>query len=184
VQDPGVNARRASRDIGLRLLGIALILGLVRIPLPQLDYHNVRHHHSAGEVCPHHDHLLRWHPSASLNEDVAIVHWHWVLPNVQRSGADPEDANPGGRPSSGSAVHAHVDDGLPPDWGSELVSRPSALGRSPLPAASAVSTVMMAPHGAMLPAVSHSPPFGTPCADNVRTGLHAGMTVPCQRWNC
>ena len=47
-----------------RTLGIALlILGLIH-RRPQADFHNIRHHDGPGEVCEHHDHLLRWHPDA------------------------------------------------------------------------------------------------------------------------
>ena len=126
---PDVNLRRPIPGAGLRLLEILLVLGLVRVPFPQADYHNVRHHHAAGEVCPHHDHLLRWHPAASQNEDVALLHWHWFLPNSQDSGRDPDDENPPEKPASGTAIHAHLYDGMEPDWGGDLVIRPSARGR-------------------------------------------------------
>jgi len=63
-------------------LGIALMIpGLLRVPLPQADFHIIRHHHGAGETCPQHDHLLRWHPQADEAEDVAVFHWHWFLPH-------------------------------------------------------------------------------------------------------
>jgi hypothetical protein len=84
--------------------GIALlILSLVHTPLPQADYHNIRHHDGAGEVCEHHDHLLRWHPTASAAQDVAVLHWHWFLPTVPEQGQAPK--------GSGPALHAHT-----PDW--------------------------------------------------------------------
>ena len=42
-------------------LGITLlILSLVHAPWPQADFHNVRHHDEPGQVCEHHDHLLRY----------------------------------------------------------------------------------------------------------------------------
>jgi len=83
---------------GISRLGISLlILGLVHVPLPQPDFHNVRHHDAPGEVCEHHDHLLRWHPEASGAQDVAIFHWHWFLSSTELSG-----------PGEGAAVHAHV----------------------------------------------------------------------------
>ena len=87
----------SGRTVGITLL----ILGLVHAPLPEPDFHNIRHHDGAGEVCEHHDHLLRWHPGAGVASDVAVLHWHWFLP-----GSDP---SPDG--SSGPAVHAHA-----PDW--------------------------------------------------------------------
>jgi hypothetical protein len=85
-----------------------LILGLVHAPLPQPDYHNVRHHDGAGEVCEHHDHLLRWHPNAGRAADVAMLHWHWFLPTT-----NPWDLPPEG---NGPAVHAHVVDWQAATW--------------------------------------------------------------------
>jgi hypothetical protein len=85
-----------------------LIFGLVHTPLPQPDYHNIRHHDGAGEVCEHHDHLLRWHPRAGQADDVAILHWHWFLPAT-----DPFDLAPEG---NGPAVHAHVVDWQAATW--------------------------------------------------------------------
>jgi hypothetical protein len=85
-------------QLGMGWPGIGLLIfGLLHVPLPQPDYHNVRHHDSPGEVCEHHDHLLRWHPDAGLASDVAILHWHWFLP--ESGTADPRD---------GAAIHAHV----------------------------------------------------------------------------
>lgn len=81
---------------------ILLILGLVHLPLPQPDFHNIRHHDGQGEVCEFHDHLLRWHPGAGVASDVAVLHWHWFLP-----GAEPSPEGLG----NGLAVHAHS-----PDW--------------------------------------------------------------------
>lgn len=105
------------------MLGIGvLILSTIRIPLPQADYHNVRHHDAPGEVCPYHDHLLRWHPSADLAADVAILHWHWFLPM----------AEPGSQDDSrhqGPAVHAHIDDWPAPDWTGSPMVRPDTRGR-------------------------------------------------------
>jgi hypothetical protein len=90
-------------------MGIALlILGLVHTPLPQPDFHNIRHHDGAGEVCEHHDHLLRWHPGAGRADDVAVLHWHWFLPT-----ADPFDLTPEG---TGPAIHAHVADWQATTW--------------------------------------------------------------------
>ena len=86
---------------GARVLGIGLLIfGMLHVPLPQPDYHNVRHHDAPGEVCEHHDHLLRWHPDAGLARDVAILHWHWVSPE-----SGPSDLSGPGR---GAAIHAHV----------------------------------------------------------------------------
>ena len=72
-----------------------LILSAIHIPLPQADYHNIRHHDAPGEICPFHDHLLRWHPAATSDADVALFHWHWFVPLVQ--------------PGAGCAPVLHVD---------------------------------------------------------------------------
>ena len=88
-----------SGQLGTTRLGIGLlILGLLHVPLPEPDYHNVRHHDAPGEVCEHHDHLLRWHPDATGAQDVAIFHWHWFLPT----------GGPSVLPGDGPALHAHV----------------------------------------------------------------------------
>ena len=85
-------------QLGMGWPGIGLLIfGLLHVPLPQPDYHNVRHHDAPGEVCEHHDHLLLWHPDAGLASDVAMLHWHWFLPESGQ--ADPRD---------GAAIHAHV----------------------------------------------------------------------------
>jgi hypothetical protein len=76
--------RRASPKRVRRSGVIALILLLLRAPLPQPDYHSLAHHdHCSGEVCARHDHLLRWHGSpsdrvAQPGEETAVLHWHWV----------------------------------------------------------------------------------------------------------
>jgi hypothetical protein len=85
-----------SRTVGI----ILLILSVVHAPWPQADFHNVRHHDQAGQVCEFHDHLLRWHPDAGQADDVAFLHWHWVLPS-----SDPIDKSHNG---DGPALHAHV----------------------------------------------------------------------------
>ena len=92
----GRSGHRGARGLGIGLL----IFGLLHVPLPQPDYHNVRHHDSPGEVCEHHDHLLRWHPDAGRARDVAILHWHWFLP-------DDGTGHLSG-PGDGVAIHAHV----------------------------------------------------------------------------
>jgi hypothetical protein len=85
---------------------LMLIPGLLHVPIPQADFHVIRHHHGYGEVCPHHDHLLRWHPQAGESEDVAVLHWHWLLP--QSLDVLLGEPNP--------ALHAHVNDILQPEW--------------------------------------------------------------------
>jgi hypothetical protein len=102
------------RSVGISLL----IASLIHIPLPQPDFHNIRHHDAPGEVCVYHDHLLRWHPSAGRNADTSILHWHWVLPALDGFGEDGQSSDDGQPPrhGSGPAFHAHVGDGLEPDW--------------------------------------------------------------------
>src|SRR3954454_10253369 len=105
----GVRGRIRQREAsGLGI--IFLIFSLVHPPLPQPDFHNIRHHHAPGEICDHHDHLLRWHPGAGQADDVAILHWHWFLPT-----SGPTDAPPAGdedRPP----LHAHVSDWFASSW--------------------------------------------------------------------
>ena len=115
-----MSSSRSAFQCRVRCLAIGLlVLGLGHTPLPQADFHNIRHHDDLGESCRYHDHLLRWHPRAGLAEDVAVLHWHWVLPG--RSDAVPE----GGRP----VVLAQVPDwsGLTPDALAQLV--PDTCGR-------------------------------------------------------
>ncbi len=103
---------------------ILLILSLVHLPLPQPDFHNIRHHDGRGEVCEHHDHLLRWHPGATGADDVAMLHWHWFLPGPEGS----ESTSPG---SSGLAIHAHVPAWLASTWdhGPRLIAPDSTSSR-------------------------------------------------------
>ncbi len=97
---------RSTHRQGIRSLGIALlILGLVPIPLPQIDFHNIRHHDGAGESCEFHDHLLVWHPDAGLSEDVAVWHCHWLLASLNSTDMEPS--------GDGPAAHAHVPDPPP-----------------------------------------------------------------------
>ncbi|WP_165071650.1 hypothetical protein [Paludisphaera rhizosphaerae] len=73
-----------------RILAIALLApSLLQVPLPQADFHVVRHRHAVGQVCPQHDHLLRWHPQAGEGDAVAVLHWHWLPPrSLDTSAAD------------------------------------------------------------------------------------------------
>lgn len=91
-------------------VALLLILGLARAPIPQADYHNVRHHDGPNQVCELHDHLLRWHPDAGAADDVAILHWHW-LPSAAG------DEGPARLGQDGPKIRAHVDDwqGVPVD---------------------------------------------------------------------
>jgi hypothetical protein len=118
----------------VRVLGISLlILSLVHAPWPKADFHNVRHHDAPGQVCEHHDHLLRWHPDAGLAKDVAILHWHWFLPTSDPSGP--------GHTDNGPALHAYVSgwDATSPDAGPLVVSDSSSRPLDPLPSSSPIA---------------------------------------------
>jgi hypothetical protein len=100
---------RSRRWPRVRALGIVLvILGVGHVPLPAPDYHSIRHHDGPGEVCEHHDHLMRWHPHAGFAEDVAILHWHLFMPASGSSDQVPGPAGP--------AMHAHTADLYTPTW--------------------------------------------------------------------
>ncbi len=177
--------RRPLRYSGARLMGITmLILGMLRIPLPQVDFHSIRHYHQAGEICPYHDHLLRWHPSASANEDVAVLHWHWLPPGSE----DDKPTSSGGDdhtgPASGPALHAHFADLLEPDRSGEPVILPDHRGRFLLGTASGFSTV----HPAHVLA-QRSPVVSVSSACGDFPGIEpsrplTGLLGLCQRWNC
>jgi hypothetical protein len=169
----------------LRILGIGiLILSTIRIPLPQADYHNIRHHDAAGEVCLYHDHLLRWHPSADSAADVAMLHWHWFAPLVE-----PGSGSPGGEPEhrvpgSGPALHAHLGDWPEPDWTGGPLVRPDTRGRlvdlltlgltgsSPLSASARLANIDPGPHL-----------FSAQNADSA-AGPRAAILSLSSRWNC
>ena len=154
---------------------ILLILSLVHAPLPEPDFHNIRHHDRPGEVCEHHDHLLRWHPGAGVASDVAVLHWHWYLPAPP--GAD--SASPG----SGQAVHAHVpawaavwDSGpqVAPDTASRLAPRPSP---SPLDAPLALPALFVV-------AVPPDPGARTASAFGATFAPRVSLTSLLHRWTC
>jgi hypothetical protein len=167
------------------MLGIGmLILSVIHVPLPQADFHNVRHHDGPGEICLHHDHLLRWHPSAESNDDVSLLHWHWFVPIIELGNpnqpADDDDHHPG----SGPALHAHVGDGLrPDDWRSEPVLGPDSRGRllgqlapGHFAAGSAHWSIPVAVDGESRPIAGHFHGQGD--------GLRAARIALSQRWNC
>jgi hypothetical protein len=125
-----VTSSRRSERRGRRILGIGiLILSTIRIPLPQADYHNIRHHDAPGEVCAYHDHLLRWHPAADSAADVTMLHWHWFAPLVEPGAARPGSPDEPRAPGSGPALHAHFGDWPAPDWTGTSLVRPDARGR-------------------------------------------------------
>lgn len=104
---------RRNRDRGRlgRTLGVLLTtLSLVHTPLPQPDFHNIRHHDAPGEVCEFHDHLLRWHPGAGFASDVSVLHWHWFFPSI------PDTDAGSSRTGDGPAIHAHTIDWQAATW--------------------------------------------------------------------
>jgi hypothetical protein len=160
-----------------------VILSVIHVPLPQADYHNVRHHDGPGEVCDHHDHLLRWHPSADSNADLALLHWHWFLPMLEPANPHQRADDDHHRPGSGPALHAHVGDGLvPDDWRGEPLIQMGGAGR--LIDQLAFDGSFMSADGPLA-----GSGLGTPAgvlsgraspADAVRADLAAMF----QRWNC
>jgi hypothetical protein len=179
-----VTGRRGDQSPGLRILLIGVvILSVIHVPLPQADYHNVRHHDGTGEVCAHHDHLLRWHPTAELDADVTLLHWHWFLP--QLDGANPHQRSDDDhhRPGSGPALHAHVGDGLvPDDWRGEPFFQTAGFLQL---------MDQLALDGSIAGALVPSPTWGGGAGVGVLAGrvsfcggVRAQRTVLFQRWNC
>ncbi len=160
-----------------------LILSVIHVPLPQADYHNIRHHHARGEVCVYHDHLLRWHPSAGSNDDVALLHWHWFVPVVEAGGGDPSADNQHRGPGSSPALHAHLADSLEPAWPSEPVIGPDRCGRSLGQLALGFATPGPAHVSSALPFDPNAPRFSGSTLDFAGE-LRAARTVLFQRWNC
>ena len=117
--------RRLTIELGIGVL----ILSLVHVPLPQADYHNIRHHDAPGEICGYHDHLLRWHPAADRNADVTMLHWHWFVPIVEFGDHHDQPDDEHNRPTPGPSVHAQLGDWPAPDWQGEPVIHPDRQGQ-------------------------------------------------------
>jgi hypothetical protein len=179
-----VSLQRRTDRRGLRSVWIGfLILGAIHIPLPQADYHNIRHHDAHGEICLYHDHLLRWHPRADANEDVSLLHWHWFIPLVEPGARQPGD-DERRAPGSGPALHAHGGDWPEPDWTGTPVIRPDARGRlldrlalNSSGIASGYTSAPSATNSLQLGLFSTCPPGGV-------APLRAARTSLFQRWNC
>lgn len=122
-----------------------LILALLPTPWPKVEFHNVRHHDAAGQVCEYHDHLLRWHPDASGAQDVAVLHWHWAWPSQAPDESEHGDGD-------GLRLHAHLPDEVMPDAES-----------GPLLVADTSSRSLAPPAAEPLP-LSHG--FGLPSRDS------------------
>lgn len=167
-----------------RALGIMLLVpGLLRIPLPQADYHNIRHHDGAGEICPYHDHLLRWHPTASRNDDVAVFHWHWLAPqSVQPGSGDPrEHGDPS--PNTPPSLHAYLPDCVEPDWNSSPAIRAESCWRI-LNSLSLLAGLESAACLSAHPFVS-PPATGPPWLAAAATPPNnPGPLTLAERWNC
>ncbi len=50
------------------------------------------------------------------NADVAVVHWHWILPSVARAVQDANQAGEDSRSTPHHQLHAYHLDYLAPDW--------------------------------------------------------------------
>jgi hypothetical protein len=169
---------RRAGDLGLGIL----ILSLVHVPLPQADYHNIRHHDSAGEICVYHDHLLRWHPSAKFDDDVTMLHWHWFVPVVEFGDhrQRPDDEHHG----TGPSLHAHVGDWPAPDWHGDPVVRPDSRGRLLDRLVLGQSDASIAYlSGDLAPLQPQSGRFWSR-ANYPPGALRASRTALFQRWNC
>ena len=163
-----------ARQRGARGLGVLwLILSFVHTPLPQPDYHNIRHHDAPGELCVYHDHLLRWHPQAKGAEDVAILHWHWFVPLSDPSEVPARDGGP--------AWHAHVADWEPGVWdaGPPRLSTPAArvVDR---PAPSPIATIGPELAISLISPLASHPPQAFSATFAPRTSLASLL----QRWAC
>jgi len=157
-----------------------LIASVVRVPLPQADYHNIRHHDAPGEICVFHDHLLRWHPSAASNEDVALLHWHWFVPLAEPDGPD----QPDGDDHRGPVLHAHFSDWPEPDWLDEPVISPDVRGRLTEDLASSLAAADCAYLASQFASTAADRDFFSVFPNGAADGLRAGRIAFLQRWNC
>jgi len=169
--------RRLARLRGMRALGIVfVILSLVHTPLPQPDFHNIRHHDGPGEICPFHDHLLRWHPDAGLADDVAVLHWHWFFAASVPSVMQPRGTLP--------AIHAHVvdQDAVTGDDGPQVVSETSSRveGRPDSCSPAAFPLILPDVRAATVPIPGACPSLAFSATFAPRATLAALL----QRWTC
>ncbi len=176
---------RPSIQTGVRLLWITLLIpGLIRVPLPQADFHNIRHHHGVGEVCPHHDHLLRWHPTASQDADVAVLHWHWIIPRTGETSDNLGSGNDDPVASPRPLLHAYHLDCLEPDWTGDPVIGPDHRGRLLQDTSPSRSTLPLA-HDSHLIGVAAYRAWARPGFESGTPGKpRAGLLGLFQRWNC
>lgn len=172
--------RQTNWSVG-RWLGISLLIAsVIRVPLPQVDYHNIRHHDAPGEICPFHEHLLRWHPSAAIDADVALLHWHWFVPLAESDDPNHHD----GRDHQGPFVHAHFTDWPEPDWLDQPVINPDVRGRLAGDLANGLAAADSAYlASSFVPTCSERSlfPLASPGAGD---GARAGHIALLERWNC
>ena len=152
---------------------MGVIFSLVHAPLPQPDYHNIRHHDAPGELCAHHDHLLRWHPRAKASEDVAVLHWHWFIPLSEP--ASLPDSN------DGPAWHAHIADWDAGVWGAAppRLGVPTARAIDP-PALNPIDAPAQPGAGTVVPSLAFHPPQAFSATFARRISLASLL----QRWAC
>jgi hypothetical protein len=168
----------------VRMLGIGLLIaGFVRVPLPQADYHNIRHHDAPGEICVYHDHLLRWHPSADSDDDVALLHWHWFVPDLEFAGDGRVSTDQRHSPVSGPTLHAHLANLPESEWRGEPLISPESRGR-------VLEILKLSPSAddsAHLAFDPPSPPLQTNLFSSpflVADGMRAARIALFERWNC
>ena len=160
-----------------RTLEITLVIfSLVHTPLPEPDFHNIRHHDADGGVCEHHDHLLRWHPGAGFATDVAVLHWHWFLPSTPGTAALPVD--------SGMAMHAHVPAWQPGLWESGPRLLPDSLSRLAMRPVEGPLEGTLAVPGPTLTGRSLSPGAHPPLAFSATFAPGVSLASLLNRWLC
>ena len=152
-----------------------LALAFLHAPMPQPDFHNIRHHHAPGQTCEYHDHLLRWHKDAGLAEDVAVLHWHWVHPY----------SIPSEPASDGLSVHGHGDDWVATCDDGPSVAPDTSSARN---VARSLSTCWSTLSSILPPPASTPDPGGRLCAGDASP---CASLAPCasrlsvlQRWTC
>lgn len=86
------------RPLAVRVMVWFVVWWMARLPVAVPDFHEVDHHHDAGQTCLYHEHLSRWHaPEEETSEPdhQALLHWHWLIPgwsarDYQRDGTGQE----------------------------------------------------------------------------------------------
>ena len=152
-----------------------LILALLPTPWPRVEFHNVRHHDGAGQVCEYHDHLLRWHPDARAADDVAVLHWHWAWP-------EPGAAD-SGHDGDGPRLHAHLGpDALPaPDPGASVTADTSIRGSVSIDLGSSLAAWAPPDHLDRVPPRPGIPGVATRGAS---FAPRVSLTARLHRWTC